>query len=306
MIRNRDGEAGNRSRRGIGLVDVLVVVGIALFLLMMILTLLPRQREASRQATCQNNLRQIGVGLQIYQQESLSYPPVSSLDGRPDGPSPLSTTLGRLGLPSFAGLKDPTKRPGRSDPPAIGARIPGIVCPSDGRGSIAISPTSISYRANAGITPRGSGGPFSPGSPTSATSIDASKGLSFTAGFAERRLGTGLPGHPDPANYALVDAADISSTASETFEASRWHGDAGTNWAQADWQSTLYQHDRAPTLAPSTISLDRRSASMGASSYHPNQIHLMMLDGSVRVVAPTINRSIWRSLGAVDGPVTSP
>jgi prepilin-type N-terminal cleavage/methylation domain-containing protein/prepilin-type processing-associated H-X9-DG protein len=57
-------------QRAFTVVELLVVMFIIALLAALLLTVLGRARERSRGATCQNNLRQIGVGLLLYSQKS--------------------------------------------------------------------------------------------------------------------------------------------------------------------------------------------------------------------------------------------
>ena len=60
----RPGRAARR--RGIGMVEVLVVIGILAVLIAILLPVLTRARNASRNVTCLSNLRGIGQAMQSY------------------------------------------------------------------------------------------------------------------------------------------------------------------------------------------------------------------------------------------------
>jgi len=57
---------GSRERRGFTLVELLVVIAIIGVLVALLMPAIQAAREAARRATCQNNLKQIGLGLHNY------------------------------------------------------------------------------------------------------------------------------------------------------------------------------------------------------------------------------------------------
>lgn len=80
-ISTRSGAASRRRHQtGLSLVELLVVIGIIAILASVLLPMLGRSREASRRATCLNNLKQMGVALSMYSGETRGglYPPIAN------------------------------------------------------------------------------------------------------------------------------------------------------------------------------------------------------------------------------------
>ena len=61
-------------KRGITLVEVLVVIGIVGFVVLIVMAAIPRMRERARTANCTNNMKQIGLGLLNYENQQKHLP----------------------------------------------------------------------------------------------------------------------------------------------------------------------------------------------------------------------------------------
>ena len=109
-------------RRAFTLIELLVVIGIIAVLLSLLLPSLSKARESGRQAVCLSNLRQIGMGFQLYLQQYENTYPMAGTSGRPEDWL----------------YREPSRTPKADQaygqiPKAMGSNIPARVfkCPSD-------------------------------------------------------------------------------------------------------------------------------------------------------------------------------
>jgi prepilin-type processing-associated H-X9-DG protein len=304
---SRIAKAQAHCRAGYTAVDVLVVlllIGIVFFFLLMAM---PRGREAARLAGCQKNLAQIGLALGLYDQTQGCLPTIgepATIEPRATSGSsgPLRILLETFGQTDFA-----TLAPGQSLPQAAGPTpgeipVPGFICKSDPNAASGLFHAPVSYRGTTGDDPRGTNGAFAPGRRISLADVEKRDGTSFTAAFCERLVGDNVSSKIAPWNYAVVDGPlppQGCTLASLEASRARWNGDAGSSWWLADYRSTLYNHALPPNAAISCVPARGEAVFMGASSGHVKRVNLLMLDGSVKLVVPTIDPKVWNEFAAV-------
>jgi prepilin-type N-terminal cleavage/methylation domain-containing protein/prepilin-type processing-associated H-X9-DG protein len=91
-----------RSTRGFTLVELLVVIGIISLLISMLLPALNKARRASNELACASNIRQFGLGIQIYCNNNKGFMPAKG----PDGSNASSNNFGPTG--GVIGVDDPS------------------------------------------------------------------------------------------------------------------------------------------------------------------------------------------------------
>ncbi|MDF2441366.1 MAG: hypothetical protein JWN98_2350 [Abditibacteriota bacterium] len=75
-------QQSHRVRSGFTLIELLVVIAIIAILSSMLLPALSKAREGARRAVCTSNLRQVGMGLQMYTSDHAERLPGPGSDGR--------------------------------------------------------------------------------------------------------------------------------------------------------------------------------------------------------------------------------
>ena len=294
----------NLAPRGLTVVEVLVLLMIVSALVLVAMLALPRQREIARSVACRRNLMQVGVALALYDRDKGRLPTVPALvaDPIPSG-GPLKALLDALVLTDLTELSDvSTPPPPQPRPGSVATERPvrGFVCPSD---PVTLNgpmfPAPVSYRGTTGDDPRGLNGGFAPGRAVTLQEIEDGDGRSFTAAFSERLHGRGgvargLGSYQTAASPVGANGCPDSSDAAP-------RGDAGASWAEASWRSSLYNHALRPDASPSCVAADGASALMGASSAHAGGVNVLMFDGAVRTVSPTVAVPVWRALATTRG-----
>ncbi len=325
---------------GFTLIEALVVVSLIGVLIALLLPAVQSAREAARRAQCMGNLRQIGLALHNYHEANQCFPLNWRRDLR-TLPSPSFpyrslarpySALTRL-LPyldqqalyadiNFSVQQYPDVYMGGVNFPqnatAYQTTVSTFICPTDN--SAAPTAFGCSYRGNHGVGPApftaaqlsdsGNGFYTLPG-PLSAS--DFPDGLSHTVAYSERLKGTGGGTDVVPqrdfgeimvlphcmtrgADYAL-QCCRVAST--QGFPADR---QGGFTWFLGDFECTAYNHAQAPNgPIPDCLHVVAQMGIVTARSLHPSGVNALIGDGSVRFVAGSIQRQVWRGLGTRNG-----
>jgi len=308
-------------RRAFTLIELLVVIAIIAVLIGLLLPAVQKARDASNRTKCQNNLKQIALGIHNYESANGYLPPGWTY----------SVTWGTLAniLPYIEqgnvanivnlniSMNDPSNANGIQQP------INLFRCPADVTNSPMPSlgaPTN--YYGNNGswvvfVIAHGLNNPpdtqpngvfFS--NSQNIRMLDITDGTSNTAFYSERALSDGNGGlitplddmfvGPNEMPESPVSAADAiaqCNTVDITNPANQFPIFMGAPWGNGQH---IYQHI-APPNTRSCGWLASLRANVTATSRHTGGVNLALGDGAVRFVTNTIDLPTWQALGSRNG-----
>jgi prepilin-type N-terminal cleavage/methylation domain-containing protein/prepilin-type processing-associated H-X9-DG protein len=323
----------NIRRRGVTLVELLVVVAIIGTLVAMLLPAVQTAREAERRMSCTNNLRQIALASASHEAARGRLPigaESREWAARPDFPHQFFrwSLLAHLSpyyeeeqllkgldltVPLYIGLTPDSIAP--QNKPIVKLTVPLFLCPADRMTAVSslFGPTNY-----AGCTGSGAGG----GTPFDTTGLfginsrtrlkDVADGLSKTVAFSESLLGDGptagrtAAGITAATGYGFVFVAPLTDAACTRPFYYNFTDLRGFSWANGEYRTTLYNHARQPndptldclSALMSTTDLAKMYAGYGwraARSRHPGGVNVAMADGSLRFVADDVDPAVWKA-----------
>jgi prepilin-type N-terminal cleavage/methylation domain-containing protein/prepilin-type processing-associated H-X9-DG protein len=304
-----------KTRRGLTLLEVVVVIAIIGILIAVLLPAIQYARETSRQVHCQSNLRQIMLGVQLYEGTHKTLPSGQSLSG-----SLFCAILPYIERGDVFDLID-TSKPAMTRFKIVDAiQIPLYVCPSDGAplelvaGQDTLCGTNYCgnsgtwypatgfdgvFRYNYGY-PKGAGPPFSLG--------EMSRGTSNISAIAESLRGDHTRKRERVVwNYPLYfppDQMDQFCTACSELPADPWSAGyvgspdgRGRSWTNGSLTRTLYNHVVPPNRPSCVLVTTILEGVASSSSQHPGFVQVAYLDGHVERVSDQVNIAVWRASG---------
>ena len=325
---------------GFTIVELLVCIGVIAVLLGLLLPAVQSAREVAKRVQCGNNLRQIGLALQLYVNQEGVFPGVDlptaygikGISYSGNFFSPYARMLSLLDQASLFNALNfqfiPTQSLGMvCNATVMNVQIGSLLCPSDVVGLVD-GFGRVNYRFSLGPTPR-----FSPlnsdalslsGAFTtnfSYSTADFTDGLSSTIGVSERTKGDWQKGNYGTGDYYLLNYGHGREGISNPDSAisfcnsllinSSVESRGGESWCLSGFHFTNYNHCTTPNPRNPDCSLDDAKEPIhnrvihegvfSASSNHSNGVNVMLMDGSVHHVSNAINLNVWRALSTRNG-----
>ena len=320
-------------RPGFSLVELLVVIAIIAILIGLLLPAVQKVREAAARAKCMNNLKQIGLAVQNFENTRGCLPPggswVTAKSPSPNVSGYVSYSVHARILPYIEqgalGQQADLAGSARSQPEVIAQRVPVYLCPSDPNDRVssfipATYPTSYGSAVGDWLVEDYTVGRFGNGA-FPAVSYPGQRGIRFTeitdgtsttVGFAEVKAFTSFVDRPasDPATPPPATTADVLALGGTFYNLA-----AHTSWAEElSFQSGLTFVFPPNTFVPYVNVADGQTydvdwtggilyqyQAITARGYHSGGVNTLFMDGSVRFVNNSIPQLTWRALGTRNG-----
>jgi prepilin-type N-terminal cleavage/methylation domain-containing protein/prepilin-type processing-associated H-X9-DG protein len=326
-----------RKRTGFTLIELLVVIAIIAILIGLLLPAVQKVREAAARLKCQNNLKQIGLALHNYESVAQQFPvggqyPLNTTSN--DVYSIQARLLPFIEQGNLYAQIDLNAVPA-TQLDVIKQRIAIYLCPSEVKDQARDqggTPPKITYPVNYGmnmgtwfiwspVSGVGGDGAFSVNRSTRLAEF-GQDGTSNTIGVSEVKAyqpyvrNTSSPtALNDP--YPVSVAAVTSLASSGAYRGLVGH----TEWTdspshQSGFSFVFPPNTKVPFIDPtgSEVDIDVLTQVEGSSatkptysivtsrSYHTGGVvNVLLMDGSVRTVAKSINVLTWRALGTRNG-----
>jgi len=272
------------SRRGLTLVELLVVIGVIGLLLMLFLPIYRGgSREAARRAQCQSNMRNVALAVHLYSTQNGDAIPVGAYPA--SRYTAQSVILEELQLAQIQKLFGGFTSTADASSQATSKKVPIYNCVSDQPSGTYASPGGGKYARSNFV--------FCFGTDTMQPR-------------SERDQGVFRVGKTSSFGDMMRDGASNTVLVCETISGKTANDPSGA-WGYGEAGACGYTHKNLPrsgtTLLPILASSGNEfsSAEATASSMHPGLVNVMYADNHGSAVATEIDLAVWRSMATVNG-----
>jgi len=292
-------------RGGFTLVELLVVITIIGILIALLLPAVQSARESARRAGCSNNLHQMGIAIQHYNQNHADYFP-------PGSPGSARHGLFTYMLPyleldnvyndlELIDRPDPNYNPHREDHRYTYLSI--YRCPSFvGPKVIYPGQSNASYKQGALTNYQGVGGSYDPSyqpvtrsSPYGDMPHNGIFGWGFVRASAKAR--DGLSNTLAMGEFVHSDQDENSFFSGDPGNVRGWI--MGANGGTGTYAFKVLRYGPNAGLDRTGNSIPYNHLPFG--SYHPQGVNFLVADGSARLIPNSINLNVYLALGTCDG-----
>lgn len=298
-------------RAGFTLLEVVVVLGVLGLLTAILLPAVQQARESSRNVTCKNRLRQLGLAMGNVVDADGAYPTASF---------PVSAYWRMLPYLDRAAEYEYLTAGHYTEP----LHMADFTCPDDPEVVLEGGEASyfFSYGTQFRLYPPTNG--FRNGTHRDTRPADVSDGLSQTAAMSERlndhRINNWASveqfiAHMErqPRRYFWFTETRFGDRGEEGQAVQQCREHRTTPYPQ--WASVHlnmlrgtvgYDHLLPPNHpacynGPEDLQMDHDLSLIPASSLHPGGVNTLMGDGSVHFVSQSIDAGVWKSIGTING-----
>jgi prepilin-type N-terminal cleavage/methylation domain-containing protein/prepilin-type processing-associated H-X9-DG protein len=312
-----------RRHSGFTLIELLVVIAIIAVLVGLLLPAVQKVREAAARAKCQNNLKQIGLGLHNYHDVRNKFPHASYWYAWGTWAVEVLPYIEQenvlrqydpagIGDQAMPALNVFPSNPTIFNQPASAIRAPITVyqCPSDPVAQqVHWSGNKGNYAANIGNTVNtqdifGTGS----GDYGGVQFLTPPMRVKFPFNAAGMVPSLKLPAVTDGSSNTLLASELVKAPSDQDLRGAvlwGWSSGVGTWFRPNDPQPDVIKTGDGQCVAPLPGMPDCVSSSeptrLAARSRHLGGVNVVMADGSVRLVPNTIDLPTWRAIGSAAG-----
>ncbi|MCI0461922.1 MAG: DUF1559 domain-containing protein [Gemmataceae bacterium] len=319
-------------RPGFTLIELLVVIAIIAILIGLLLPAVQKVREAASRASCQNNLKQLGLGLHGYHDVHKTLPrPVECTPGLSCGTSIRDNNWGMTWVtrmlphieqgPLYKLYNQSQPAKSAANAPAVITKIPVLLCPADkearpvsNRGQGLVFPMMRgNYGINIGLgRARANNNAFNNRNRRGVGHVrqqwaaklqEIKDGTSNTLMVGEMLIHD-TTGDNTQGVWAYAGGATVSGTNELPFTSTLLvNGNAALvdPVTKTQTQKNWTPHCQNGLTTDPIFNCEDSDAAHSVRSNHAGGANIALGDGSVRFVSESVNVATWRALFTIDG-----